>query len=85
MLFIIYLVWAVFFFLAAREPMAYVSFLKFTMWANLFHVLLMAVQAGAMMDRYWSKWFTDIPFLLILAVGIYFWLPRRQSDSLHNA
>jgi hypothetical protein len=85
MLFIIYLVWGVFFFLAAREPLAYVSFLKFTMWANLFHVLLMAVQAGAMMDRYWSKWFTDIPFLLILAVGIYFWLPRRQSDSLHNA
>jgi uncharacterized protein DUF6632 len=46
MLFIIYIVWGVFFFLAARKPLAYVSFLSFTMWANLFHGLLMGVQAA---------------------------------------
>jgi len=34
MLFIINLIWAVFFFLAARKPSAISSF---TMWANLFH------------------------------------------------
>ena len=55
------------FFLAARKPLAYVSFLSFTMWANLFHCLLMGVQAAMHMDRYWSKWFTDTPFVLILA------------------
>ena len=76
MLFTIYLVWAVFLFVAARRPLAYVSFLNFTMWANLFHGLLMAVQAAAMMDHYWSKWFTDIPFVVILALGIYVWRPR---------
>ena len=75
MLFIIYLVWGVFFLLAARNPLAYVSFLDFTMWANLFHGLLMAVQAAMEMDRYWSKWFTDIPFVLNLALGIYLWRP----------
>src|SRR5215813_5466542 len=79
MLFIIYLTWAVFFFLAARKPLAYVSFLNFTMWANLFHGLLMAVQAAMMMDRYWSKWLTDIPFVLILALGIYLWRPTSKQ------
>jgi hypothetical protein len=52
MLFIIYLVWAVFFFLAARNPLANVSFLSFTMWANHFHSILMGVQAATMMDCY---------------------------------
>jgi hypothetical protein len=45
MLFVIYLTWAVFFFIAARKPQAYVSFLNFTMWANLVHGLLMVIQA----------------------------------------
>ncbi len=79
MLLIIYFVWGVFFFLAARKPLAYVSFLNFTMWANLFHGLLMAVQAAMMMGRYWSKWFTDIPFILILALGIYLWRPTPSQ------
>jgi hypothetical protein len=80
MLFTIYLVWAFFFFLAARNPLSYVSFLNFTMWANLFHGILMGVQAAMMMDRYWSKWFTDIPFVLILALGIYLWRPARSKE-----
>jgi hypothetical protein len=82
MLFIIYFVWGVFFFLAARKPLAYVSFLNFTMWANLCHGLLMAVQAAMMMDRYWSKWFTDIPFVLILALGIYLWRPTPSQHGI---
>src|SRR6266545_8351809 len=59
MLFTIHIVWGVFFFLAARKPLAYVSFLNFTMWANLFHGLLMVLQAGMDMGHYWSKWFTE--------------------------
>jgi hypothetical protein len=82
MLFTIYLVWAVFFFLAARKPLAYVSFLNFTMWANLFHGLLMAGQAVMMMDRYWSKWSTDIPFVLLLALGIYLLRPTPSQDEI---
>jgi hypothetical protein len=82
MLFIIYFVWAVFLLLAARKPLAYVSFLSFTMWANLVHGLLMALQAAMMMDHYWSKWLTDIPFVLILALGIYLWRPAAREDAL---
>jgi hypothetical protein len=81
MLFIVYLVWGVFLLLAARKPLEYKSFLAFTMWANLLHGLLMAAQAGMMMDRYWSKWFTDIPFVLLLALGIYRWRPTASQDG----
>jgi hypothetical protein len=45
----------------------------------------MGVQAAMHMDRYWSKWFTDIPFVLILALGIYLWRPRRAADSSADA
>ena len=79
MLFIIYRVWAVFFFLAARQPLAYVSFLNFTMWANLSHGLLMAGQALMHMSTHWHRFFTDIPFVLVLALGIYRWRPKITS------
>ena len=45
MLFTVYIVRAVFLLLAARWPLAYMSLLTFTMWANLAHGLLMVVQA----------------------------------------
>ncbi|MBF8188690.1 hypothetical protein ITP53_23755 [Nonomuraea sp. K274] len=82
MLFLIYVVWGVFLLLASRRPAAYSSFLSFTMWANLAHVLLMVVQATADLDRYWSKFLTDIPFLLILAVGIFLWRPKSTGSSV---
>lgn len=40
MLVIIYLVWGVYFFVAANDPMKYRTFLDFTMWANASHGLL---------------------------------------------
>jgi Family of unknown function (DUF6632) len=81
MLFVIYLTWGAFFLRAARRPLAYKSFLDFTMWANLVHALLMAVQALMDMGHYWSKWFTDIPFTLFIAVGIYLWRPSGSDDD----
>jgi len=80
MLLIVYFVWGVFFFLAARKPLAHASFLTFTMWANLAHGLLMGAQAATMMDHYAMKWFTDIPYCLVLALGIYVLRPKRQTD-----
>jgi hypothetical protein len=81
MLFLIYIVWGVFLLLAARKPLAYVSFLSFTMWTNLAHGLLMAVMAAMDMERYWSKFLTDVPFILILALGIYLWRPTSTQDA----
>jgi hypothetical protein len=85
MLFIIYLVWAAFLLQAAREPQAYASFLSFTMWANLAHGLLMVGQAAGDIDRYWGKFLTDIPFILILSLGIWLWRPRSVHDRLDQA
>jgi hypothetical protein len=82
MLFAVYIVWGVFLLKASRDPLAYWSFLNFTMWANLVHSLLMAGQALMDMDRYWSKFLTDIPFLFFLAVGIYAWGPKRLDNRV---
>ncbi|MGB3476042.1 MAG: DUF6632 domain-containing protein [Mycobacterium sp.] len=79
MLFIVYIVWGVFMLRAARNPQDYTSFLDFTMWANLAHGVLMAAQAVTDIDRYWSKFLTDIPFMLVLALGIYLLRPAMRK------
>jgi hypothetical protein len=81
MVFVIYLVWAIFFFLAANEPERYAGFLDFTMWANLAHGALMIPMALDASHLYHGKFLTDIPFVLVLAAGIYRLRPsREQSD-----
>lgn len=83
MVFIIYLVMGVFFFLAANDPLKYKSFLDFTAWANLAHGLLMLPMLFHQPPLYYSKVLTDIPFVLILAVGI-FWLRPRSEEYAGN-
>ena len=82
MLFVVYIVWGVFMLRAASNPQGYLSFLNFTMWANLAHGLLMVVQAAMDMDRYWSKFLTDIPFMLVLALGIYLLRPSVNTEGI---
>ena len=82
MLFVVYIVWGVFMLRAASNPQGYLSFLNFTMWANLAHGLLMVAQAAMEMDRYWSKFLTDIPFMLVLALGIYLLRPSVNTEQL---
>jgi Family of unknown function (DUF6632) len=85
MLLLIYVVWGVFLLRAAGKPQAYSSFLDFTMWANLAHGVLMAAQAFTDLDRYWSKFLTDIPFVLILSLGIFLWRPRVAANEPAHA
>jgi hypothetical protein len=80
MLLLIYVVWGVFLLRAAGSPQQYSSFLDFTMWANLAHGVLMAAQAFTDLDRYWSKFLTDIPFVLILSLGIYLLRPTDRVE-----
>lgn len=81
MLMVIYIVWGIFLLRAAANPQGYASFLSFTMWANFAHGLLMAAQATTEIHHYWSKFLTDIPFVWILALGIYLW---RRADRLQQ-
>ena len=81
---IVYLVWGVFFFRAARNPLAYLSFIDFTIWANLAHGLLMIPQSHVM-DGFHYKLITDVAYCLVLAVGLWFLRPagtERQSEAV---
>jgi hypothetical protein len=74
MLAAIYLTWAVFLLMAARQPADYTSFLNFTMWANLVHGLVMV--PGSFEHGYHGTFLTDIPWILLLAAAIFLLRPR---------
>ena len=81
----VYFVWGIFFFLAARKPLRYLSFIDFTIWANAFHGLIMLVQTF-IMPMFLYKIFTDIAYCLVLAAGLLILRPRgRAEDTLSAA
>jgi hypothetical protein len=82
MLFVIYISWATFALLAARDPQRYASFLDFTMWANFAHAGLMTVQALSMSSAYWSKFFTDIPYIGLVSVVIFYCRTALRRSSV---
>jgi hypothetical protein len=84
MLLVIYVVWGIFLLRAAGNPHGYASFLNFTMWANLAHGVLMAVQAATEFEHYWSKFLTDVPFVLVLAIGIFVWRRKQRAGQINR-
>jgi hypothetical protein len=81
MLLIIYVVWCIFAVVAARRPERFGSFLEFTMWANAAHALLMTGQALTEIDRYWLKFFTDIPYIGFISLAILFLRPSGNESG----
>jgi len=75
----VYLVWGVYFFVAARDPLRNLSFIAFTAWANGVHGLIMLVQSITMPEFHY-KMFTDVAFCLILAAGLLILRPRRGAE-----
>ena len=69
MLFAVYIVWSIFIFRAARDPLAHPMFLDFTAWANLAHGISMVPHA-LMSPEYHIKFVTDIPWVLLPAIAI---------------
>jgi hypothetical protein len=74
---IVYLVWGIFMLIAARKPLSNLSFINFTLWANLAHGILMIPQA--MMAGMMYKMYTDIAYCLFLAIGLWIWTPRGEE------
>ena len=74
---IVYLVWGIFMLIAARKPLSHLSFINFTLWANLAHGLLMIPQA--MMVGMMYKMYTDIAYCLVLAVGLWILTPKGEE------
>ncbi|HEV8283081.1 MAG TPA: DUF6632 domain-containing protein [Chitinophagaceae bacterium] len=80
MIFIIYIIWGIYFLIAAKDPVKHISFLKFTMWANLGHGLVM-IPMALTDSSYHSKFLTDIPFIILIAVAIYVWMPDNNTQK----
>jgi hypothetical protein len=80
MLFAIYIVWSVFLIRAASDPIKYRTFLDFTMWANLAHGALMIPQALGD-PQYYSKFLTDIPWILGLSAAIFILRPSSAMQQ----
>src|SRR5258705_12469022 len=74
---IVYLVWGVYMLIAARKPLSNLSFINFTLWANLAHGLLMIPQA--MMVGMMYKMYTDIAYCLVLAIGLWILTPEGKD------
>ena len=77
---IVYFVWGVFFFKAAKNPLQYLSFINFTIWANLAHGLLMFAQVF-IMPMFLYKIFTDIAYCLVLAGGLAILRPKGAAEN----
>ncbi len=74
---IVYLVWGIFMLIAASNPLSNLSFLKFTLWANLAHGILMIPQAIMVGMMY--KMYTDIAYCLFLAIGLWILTPSGEE------
>ena len=74
MLFVIYIVWSIYLFKAASDPIKNKTFLDFTLWSNLAHTAVM-IPMALNDSMYHSKFLTDIPFIFFLSIGIYMWRP----------
>ena len=71
----VYFVWGVFFFRAARHPERYLSFIDFTIWANIVHGLIMVPQSHVIPGFHY-KLVTDVAYCLILSGGLLVLRPR---------
>jgi hypothetical protein len=76
----VYFVWGIYFFLAARNPLRYLSFIDFTIWANAVHGVIMVVQT-IVMPMFLYKIFTDVAYCLVLAAGLLILRPRVGTEE----
>jgi hypothetical protein len=76
----VYIVWGVFFFRAARNPLRYLSFIDFTIWANLVHGLVMVPQSHVLPGFHY-KLATDVAYCLVLSAGLLVLRPSRSERS----
>ena len=80
----IYATLGVFLILAARDPLANLSLIWFTVWSSVIHAGIMAVQAVIQPDQM-GHLTGDVPALFIMAVALAILTPRSQgTDAAHR-
>jgi len=73
----VYATLGVFLLIAARNPLAHLSLIWFTVWSSVVHAAIMAVQSfGAPENR--GHLVGDVPALLIVALVLAVLTPRRS-------
>ena len=78
MILVMFAVLGVFLLLAARDPMAYLSLIRFAAWSSLAHGLLMLIQALRDPGER-ANLFGDIPALLLIGIVLLVLVPRGSE------
>ncbi|WP_423822322.1 DUF6632 domain-containing protein [Salinisphaera sp. SPP-AMP-43] len=80
----IYATLGVFLILAARDPLANLSLIWFTVWSSAVHGAVMAVQAVTQPEQM-GHLLGDVPALFIVAAALTLLTPRvRSKDATHR-
>jgi hypothetical protein len=80
----VYATLGVFLIMAARDPLAHLSLIWFTVWSSLVHAAIMALQAFETPANY-GHLIGDVPALLIVAVVLAVLTPRGARARLAQA
>ena len=68
---------------AAKDPLANLSLIWFTIWSSAVHAAIMAVQA--IMDvTERANLLGDVPALFLVAIVLWYLLPKNQDASASN-
>lgn len=81
MLSVVYVVWGVFLWVAARAPLEHRLFIDFTIVANLAHAAVMAVQSFTYQGEHAHLWGDVVILLVVMGVLAALWLPVRRMAS----
>ena len=74
----VYAVLGVFLIRAAKDPLANASLIWFTVWSNIVHAGIMAVQA-VMDEAERANLMGDVPALFLVAFVLWALMPKRQE------
>jgi hypothetical protein len=74
----VYATLGVFLLIAARNPLAHLSLIWFTVWSSVAHGLVMALQAFANPEYIAHLW-GDVPALFLIAAALALLTPRRAT------
>ena len=76
----IYATLGVFLIIVAKDPMAHLSLIWFTIWSSIVHGAIMLVQALVdPVDR--MNLLGDVPALFVVAAVLWFLVPKRQRPA----
>ena len=79
----VYATLGVFLIRAAKDPLAHLSLIWFTVWSSLVHAAIMFVQ-GIVDDTERANLIGDVPALILVAL-VLAWLTPRSADSADAA